>query len=128
MLRVVWARLLLGILACWCHFHMPSVRPWRRGAVWRSCIILVSMCPWVIGPIAVIVTSIGRSVSRHGFPTILAWVKCVIFRRVVSLRPVVVLKMASHWYSYCTHFPRAFCTREIYALTESSGAGAFKVV
>lgn len=85
---------LFEMLLCRYRIRLGSVRPWRRCLLWQSCTTLVSTCPLVTWPVAVVTISIACSVHSHGFPTISTWVRCPVFRFLVHFQTIFVMLMA----------------------------------
>lgn len=67
----------------------------EKRVLWRSYKVLVLTWPWIIRPTVVVKTLIGHYVRQHGFPMNLLWVRCLMLRRLVCLRPVAIMLMAS---------------------------------
>lgn len=75
-------------LICYYRLYLAFVKFWWRWPFWWSCIILVSVCAWVIGPFVVVMTWTSCNLRCLGFSTILVWLNYLNIRWVPSLRPL----------------------------------------
>lgn len=123
LLKTVLGYLICGNLLCWCCCRRASVRVWKTWALWQSFLIPASTCPSVIWPVVVVGTSNDRDVRRHGFLTILAWRKCLMFSPVLPLLPIIILQIESQWVIMLFIFSRGFCSRRSYSVLDYPSAG-----
>lgn len=88
--------------------RLDFLRPWKRWDLWRFCTNLVATCVLVSWAFALVVMSIGRVVSLHGFPTISIRASCLMFRQTLRLQAIAECRWQADWTSYDTNSSHVF--------------------